>query len=84
MKTAFDVDTPNPGNMQVIYVLRFNVGRRAPANAHVEGMRGRWDDSSLEKDADGHFFIDQPIELFQPMVEYLRAQACMMPQKLAR
>ena len=37
---------------------------------------GRWDDS-LEKDADGNFFIDQPIELFLPMVNYLRAQACM-------
>jgi hypothetical protein len=36
-------------------------------------LRGRWDDSSLGKDADGHFFIDQPIELFQSMVEYLCA-----------
>jgi hypothetical protein len=24
-------------------------------------FRGRWDDTSLEKDADGNFFIDQPI-----------------------
>ena len=36
---------------------------------------GRWDDS-LEKDRDGNFFIDQPIELFQPMIDYLRAKAC--------
>ena len=34
---------------------------------------GRWDDS-LEKDRDGNFFIDQPIELFLPMVNYLRAK----------
>lgn len=26
--------------MQVISVLRFNVGRRAPASAHVEGRKG--------------------------------------------
>jgi hypothetical protein len=53
-------------------VLRFNVGgaridvlRRTLTS--VEGsmlaakFSGRWDDS-LEKDADGNFFIDQPIE----------------------
>eukprot|EP01082_Thalassiosira_pseudonana_P014108 g12482.t1 g12482 contig6:2003447-2004614(-) len=39
---------------------------------------GRWDDS-LEKDRDGHFFIDQPIELFLPMVNYLRAKASETP-----
>ncbi|KAL7545293.1 hypothetical protein ACHAWF_008647 [Thalassiosira exigua] len=36
---------------------------------------GRWDES-LEKDRDGNFFVDQPIELFLPMVNYLRAKAC--------
>ena len=36
---------------------------------------GRWDDS-LEKDRNGNFFIDQPIALFQPMIDYLRAKAC--------
>jgi hypothetical protein len=36
---------------------------------------GRWDDN-LEKDHDGNFFIDQPIELFRPMIDYLRARAC--------
>jgi hypothetical protein len=39
---------------------------------------GRWDDS-LEKDRDGNFFIDQPIELFLPMVNYLRAKTCVTP-----
>jgi len=39
---------------------------------------GRWDES-LEKDQDGHFFIDQPIELFRPMINYLRARACETP-----
>lgn len=39
---------------------------------------GRWDDM-LEKDRDGNFFIDQPIELFLPMVNYLRAKSCETP-----
>jgi len=39
---------------------------------------GRWDDG-LEKDRDGNFFIDQPIELVLPMVNYLRAKACDTP-----
>lgn len=36
---------------------------------------GRWDDS-IVKDPDGKFFIDQPRELFQPLVNYLRALSC--------
>jgi hypothetical protein len=33
-------------------------------------LRGRWDDSSLEKDADGYLFMDQAIAFFfQPTVE---------------
>ena len=39
---------------------------------------GRWDDS-LEKDADGRFFIDQSMALFQPLVDYLRAVASQTP-----
>lgn len=39
---------------------------------------GRWDDM-LEKDRDGNFFIDQPVELFLPMVNYLRAKSCETP-----
>lgn len=39
---------------------------------------GRWDES-IEKDRDGNFFVDQPIELFKPMVDYLRAKVCETP-----
>jgi BTB/POZ domain len=34
---------------------------------------GRWDDS-LEKDRDGNFFIDQPPDLFIPMIEFLQCK----------
>ena len=34
---------------------------------------GRWDDS-VAKDADGAFFIDQPIELMMPLINYLRTR----------
>jgi len=67
-------------------VLHLNVGgttttvlRRTLTS--VEGsmlaslFSGRWDDS-LEKDRDGNFFIDQPFELFRPMLNYLRASSC--------
>ena len=30
---------------------------------------GRWDDN-VEKDADGRFFIDQPSQLFMPLVDF--------------
>jgi hypothetical protein len=39
---------------------------------------GRWDDR-LERDHLGNFFIDQPIELFRPMIDCLRARACETP-----
>ena len=39
---------------------------------------GRWDDS-VEKDSDGRFFIDQPAELFMPLVDFLRAKAIETP-----
>lgn len=32
---------------------------------------GRWDES-IAKDRDGNFFIDQPIEFFLPMIDYIR------------
>jgi BTB/POZ domain len=35
---------------------------------------GRWDDI-LEKDRDGNFFIDQPADLFVPMIEFLQCKA---------
>ena len=39
---------------------------------------GRWDDS-VEKDASGAFFIDQPIELMMPLINYLRDKAIEAP-----
>ena len=67
-------------------VLHLNVGGTLTAVLRrtltaIEGsmlasrFSGRWDDS-LEKDKDGNFFIDQPIELFLPMIDYLRAKSC--------
>ena len=70
-------------------VLHINVGGNVIAVLRrtltsVEGsmlasrFSGRWDES-LEKDRDGNFFIDQPIELFKPMIDFLRAKACETP-----
>ncbi len=39
---------------------------------------GHWDDS-LEKDRDGNFVIDQPIEVFKPMIDHLRTRKCETP-----
>lgn len=39
---------------------------------------GRWDDS-VEKDADGAFFLDFPIELMMPLINYLRDKAIAAP-----
>ena len=71
-------------------VLNLNVGgdklsvlRRTLTS--VEGsmlasrFSGRWDES-LEKDPDGAFFLDQPIELFRPMINHLRAKASETPR----
>lgn len=67
-------------------VLHLNIGGTITAVLRrtltsVEGsmlasrFSGRWDDS-LEKDRHGNFFIDQSIELVQPMINYLRAKSC--------
>ena len=39
---------------------------------------GRWD-GNVEKDADGAFFIDHPIELMLPLINYLRDKAIAEP-----
>ena len=88
MKKAFEEANPNLGNASD--VLRLNVGGtrvdvlRSTLTSVEDSMlaarfSGRWDDS-LEKDSDGNFFIDQPIDVFLPMIDYLRAQACMTPK----
>lgn len=43
---------------------------------------GRWD-NSIEKDADGFFFIDQPYELFIVLINFLRAKAIEAPSSRA-
>jgi BTB/POZ domain len=43
---------------------------------------GRWDDS-IEKDRDGSFFINQPPELFLPLVDFCRDKLCETPSSLA-
>ena len=79
-------DSEHEDCLQPSDVLHLNVGgdlttvlRRTLTS--VEGsmlssrFSGRWDES-LEKDRNGNFFIDQPIDLFLPMINYLRAKAC--------
>jgi len=63
-------------------VLHLNVGGKKIAVLRrtltsVEGsmlasrFSGRWDDS-IEKDENGHYFIDQEFDLFEAMINYLR------------
>jgi len=87
LKKSLDEKHPNLGEPNDVIPL--NVGgtcisvlRRTLTQ--IEGsmlaskFSGRWDDS-LEKDQDGRFFIDQPMELFLPMIDYLRDRACETP-----
>jgi BTB/POZ domain len=74
-------------------VLRINVGGtsildvRRRTLTQLEGslleslFSGRWDDS-LEKDADGLVFIDQPSHLFTPMIDCLRSVLNETPRTL--
>ncbi|GAX29438.1 hypothetical protein FisN_16Hu121 [Fistulifera solaris] len=63
-------------------VIHLNVGGTLMATArstltYVESsmlaarFSGRWDES-IAKDKNGNFFIDQPVELFQPLIDYIR------------
>ena len=86
-KLAFEKENPNNGEPSDI--LHLDVGGK-----HISVLRrtltqvedsmlasrfsGRWDDS-LEKTKDGRFFIDQPIELFAPLINYLRSLASATP-----
>eukprot|EP00929_Paragymnodinium_shiwhaense_P114283 TRINITY_DN82622_c0_g1_i1.p1 TRINITY_DN82622_c0_g1~~TRINITY_DN82622_c0_g1_i1.p1 ORF type:complete len:347 (+),score=51.67 TRINITY_DN82622_c0_g1_i1:92-1132(+) len=49
--------------------------------AHFSGRWEDWEDS-VEKDADGCYFLDQPPELMMPLVDYLRAKAIETPKLL--
>ncbi|GAX29440.1 hypothetical protein FisN_16Hu119 [Fistulifera solaris] len=39
---------------------------------------GRWDES-IANDKDGNFFIDQPVDLFLPMIDYIRGKQNQTP-----
>jgi hypothetical protein len=77
------------GNTKTTDVLHLNLGgtkmvvsRQAltlvPGSVLASQFSGRWDDR-IAKDRDGNYFMDQPIELFEPMVNYLRAKLCKLP-----
>jgi hypothetical protein len=40
---------------------------------------GRWDAARLAMDKDGNFFIDQPFELFEAMINFLRVKSLERP-----
>jgi len=80
-KLAFEKENPSFG--QPSDVLTLNVGGRCitvlrRTLTSVEGsmlatrFSGRWDDS-LEKDQNGNLFIDQNFELFELIIDHLRA-----------
>ena len=71
-----DVLSLNVGGTR-LYVLRRTL-TQVQGSMLASRFSGRWDDS-LEKTAAGEFYIDQPIELFLPMLNYLRALACSTP-----
>ena len=87
LQATLDKDYPDRGKLEDILYLDIggtpvNVLRRTLLQ--VEGsmlaskFSGRWDDN-LEKTKDGRVFIDQPIELFLPLINYLRALATHHP-----
>ena len=87
LRYTLDKDYPDRGKPDD--VLHLDIGG-TPVNVlrrtllQVEGsmlaskFSGRWDDN-LEKTRDGRIFIDQPIELFLPLINYLRALATHHP-----
>ena len=72
------------GSGDVTDVIHLNIGGTVMATfrstlTYVEDsmlaaqFSGRWDDT-VAKDEDGNFFVDQPIELFQPMINFIRSK----------
>mmetsp|Transcript_18233 Transcript_18233/g.32929 ORF Transcript_18233/g.32929 Transcript_18233/m.32929 type:complete len:346 (+) Transcript_18233:63-1100(+) len=76
-KSDSDVLHLNVGGDTTMAVLRRTL-TSVEGSMLASRFSGRWDES-LEKDRNGNFFIDQPMELFKPMINYLRAKACEMP-----
>ena len=70
-------------------VIRLNVGgtrldvlRRTltvvPGSMLEAQFGGRWDDSNVAKDEDGNFFIEENVEVFRLLIEFLREQTRML------
>jgi len=68
-----DVLSLNVGGT-LVSVLRKTI-TAVPGSMLATRFSGRWDDNS-EKDSNGNFFIDQPFELFGPIIDYLRKKRC--------
>lgn len=88
LRASLEKEHPNHGAPSD--VMRLNIGGGARVDVlrrtltQFEGslleskFSGRWDES-LEKDADGNFFIDQPERLFVPLIDYFRSKQCETP-----
>jgi hypothetical protein len=84
LKEDFEREHPafaakSPGDVLRLNVggTRIDVSRRTLTSAEgsllASQFSGRWDES-LEKDADGNFFLDLPVNLFLILVNYLRSR----------
>jgi BTB/POZ domain len=67
-----DVLHLNVGGSKQIAVLRSTL-MCLEGSMLATRFSGRWDDS-LEKDRDGNFFIDQPADLFMPIIDFLQCK----------
>jgi len=83
LKKSLEEDYPtagSPGDVLSLNVGGTRIDVLRKTITQIEGsmlasrFSGRWDDG-LDKDKDGNFFIDQPIRLFRPMMNYLRAKS---------
>jgi BTB/POZ domain len=72
-----DVLHLNVGGSKQIAVLRSTLTCMENSMLSTR-FSGRWDDV-LEKDRDGNFFIDQPADLFIPMIEFLQSSKVCVP-----
>lgn len=92
LKKTLEEEHPNSGEPDDVLLLDvggtpISVLRRTLTQ--VEGsmlaskFSGRWDES-LEKTPEGRFFIDQSIDLFLPLIDYLRGVALVPHARLVR
>lgn len=68
-----DVLSINVGGT-LVSVLRKTI-TAVPGSMLATQFSGRWDDN-IVKDGNGNFFIDQPFELFGPIIDHLRKKRC--------